>query len=126
MYFLLRVAHRLESDVLALGAELVELACVAKVEFFVTELLLEEEAGEEELVFEEVTPALVFVLKGVAEELGFCVLETAGEDEEAMLEAIFEAELALMLDVGAELEAELLLSVPEVLAGAEAALELAF
>ena len=127
MYFLLRVAQRLESDVLALGAELVPLACVAKVEFFVTELLLEEEEGaEEELAFEEVTPALVFVLKVVAEELGFCVLETAGEDEEAMLEEIFDAELALMLDVGAELEGELLLSVPEVLPGAEAALELAF
>ena len=108
---------------LALAAELVELACVDKVEFFVTELLLAEEEGEEEeLAFEEVMPALVLVLKVVAEELGFCVLETTGEDEEAM----FEAELALMLDVGAELEAGLLLSVPGVLLGAEAALELAF
>ena len=95
---------------LALAAELVELACVAKVEFFVTELLLAEEG-------EGVTPALVLVLKVVAEELDFGVLETTGEDEEAM----FEAELALMLDVGAELEAGLLL-----LLGFEAALGLAF
>ena len=105
---------------LALAAELVELACVAKVEFFVTELALAEEEGEEgeeELGFEEVTPALVLVLKVVAEELGFCVLETTGEDE---------AELGLMLDVGAELEAGLLLGVLEMLLGAEAALELAF
>ena len=103
---------------------------MAKVEFFVTEPALAEEeaaaAGEEELGFEEVTPALVLVLKVVAEELGFCVLETTGEDEEAMLEAIFEAELALMLEVGAELEAGLLLGVLEMLLGAGAALELAF
>ena len=70
---------------LALAAELVELACVAKVEFFVTELLLAEEG--------------------------------TGEDEEAM----FEAELALMLEAGAEIEAGLFL-----LLGTEAALELAF
>ena len=121
--------HRSASDVLvlALAAELVELACVDKVEFFVTELLLgEEEEAAAELAFEEVTPALVLVLKVVAEELGFRVLETTGEDEEAMREAMLEAELALMLEVGAELEAELLFSVPEVLLGAEAALELAF
>ena len=120
--------HRSASDVLALAAELVKLACVDKVEFFVTELLLgeEEEEAAAELAFEEVTPALVLVLKVVAEELGFGVLETTGEDEEAMREAMVEAELALMLEVGAELEAELLFSVPEVLPGAEAALELAF
>ena len=120
--------HASESDalVLALAAELVELACVEKVEFFVTELPLEDEAGEEELAFEELTPALVLVLKVVAEELGFAVLETTGEDEEAIFEAMLEAELALMLKAGAELEAELLLGVPEMLLGAGAALELAF
>ena len=100
---------------LALAAELVKLAC---------ELVLEEG-----LEFEEVTPALVLVLKVVGGELDFGVLETPGEDEEAMIEAelaLIEVELALMLEAGAELEAELLLSVPEMLLGAEAALELAF
>lgn len=119
MYFLLRVAHELEADVLALAAELVKLACVDKVGFIVAELL--DDFLEEGLEFEEVTPALVLVLKVVG-ELDFGVLETPGEDEEAMIEA----ELALMLEAGAELEAELLLSVPEMLLGAEAALELAF
>ena len=79
---------------LALAAEFVELAFEDKVAFLVAELLddvLEEEEG---LELEEVMPSLVLVLKVVAEELGFGVLETPVEDEEAMLEATFEAELA--------------------------------
>ena len=115
---------------LALAAELVKLACefacVDKVGFIVAELL--DDFLEEGLEFEEVTPALVLVLKVVG-ELDFGVLETPGEDEEAMFEAelaLIEVELPLMLEAGAELEAELLLSVTEMLLGAEAALELAF